>query len=311
MNEEAAALDSSGSFDRPASAGSVNHRPAFTDRGRFRGCRGGVITMHRALTRLVLTPLDLVKAALLMLVLSFAWIVSLPWLCGMWSYLLGNGMRILALHTTLGLTEHHITRYIRFLIPYPRMEGIAPSAWTWWSTAAVVCLLYAASYFFPKTITPVTYLVRAALFVQSTALLYFLLAAARFPHTPDSYMEGLISYQIALISAVPALFGLTYYIFKFSLSRKIALTVLTMSHLFLFLPVQILLQAAVLEKSVLFMPILYIVFGLPVNILIILAFYSWGMSWPSDGNVKKRTIAYRSGSPQSSGSATSRFAQGS
>jgi len=31
---------------------------------------------------------------------------------------------------------------------------------------------------------------------------------------------------------------------------------------------------------VLFMPVLYIVFGLPVDVLIILAFYSWGMSWP-------------------------------
>jgi hypothetical protein len=47
---------------------------------------------------------------------------------------------------------------------------------------------------------------------------------------------------------------------------------------------------------------------LPVNILIILAFYSWGMSWPSDGNVKKPTTAYRAGSPQPSGLATSRFA---
>jgi len=119
------------------------------------------------------------------------------------------------------------------------------------------------------------------LFIQATALLYFLLAAARFPHSPDSYLEGIVSYRIALISAVPLLFGLTYYIFKFSLFQKIALTVLTMSYLSLFLPLQILLQAMILQKSVLFMPVLYIVFGLPVDIILILAFYSWGMSWPS------------------------------
>jgi hypothetical protein len=260
--------------------------PTFTDRGRFRGHRGGVITMHRAMTRFVLEPLDLLTAVLLVLLLSFAWIVSLPWLCRMWGYLLGSGMRILALHATLGLAEHHITRYVRFVIPYPRIEGTAPDAWTWWFTAAVVCLLYAASHFFPKKLTPVTYLLRATLFIQVTALLYFLLAAARFPHTPDSYLEGLVSYGIALISTVPALFGLTYYIFNFGLLKKIALTVLTMSHLCLFLPVQTLLQAMVLEKTVLFMPILYIVFGLPVDILIILAFYSWGMSWPSDHSAK-------------------------
>jgi hypothetical protein len=261
--------------------------PTFTDHiDRFRGHRGGVINMHRALTRFILDPLDLVRAFLLVLFLSFAWIVSLPWLCRMWAYLLENGIRFLGLHAILGLAEHHLTPYVRFAIPYTRMDGIPPDAWTWWSTAAVVCLLYGLSYFFPKTLTPVTYLFRAALFIQFTALLYFLLAPTQFPHTPDSYMEGLVSYQIALISAVPALFGLTYSIFKFDLIRKIALPVLTMVHLSLFLPLQILLQSKVLERSVLFMPILYIVFGLPLDIFIILAFYSWGMSWQSGQDAK-------------------------
>ena len=59
------------------------------------------------------------------------------------------------------------------------------------------------------------------------------------------------------------------------------LTVVAMTHLTLFLPLLILLQAMVLQKSVLFMPLLYIVFGLPVEVLMIIAFYSWGMSWPS------------------------------
>jgi hypothetical protein len=282
----AAALDSSKNSDSRASSEAAQYVPRSADRGRFRGHRGGVITMHRALTHFILEPRSLITASLLVLLLSVTWIVSLPWLCLMWGYVLGNGMKILALHAELGLTEHHLTPYIRFVIPFPKMEGIAPDARTWWSTAAVVCLLYAASYFFPQKLTPVTYFLRAVLFVQVTALLYFLLIPARFPHTPDSYMEGLVSYRIALISGVPALFGLSYYIFEFGLIKKIALTTLTMSYLSLFLPVQILLQAMVLEKSVLFMPILYIVFGLPVDILIIVAFYSWGMSWSSDQAVK-------------------------
>jgi hypothetical protein len=282
----AAALDSSKNSDRRAFSAAVKFAPRFADRGRFRGHRGGIIAMHRALTRYVLQPQDLITVALLVLLLSIAWIASLPCFCRMWRYAVENGMKMLALHTELGLTEHHITPYIRFVIPFPKMEGIAPDPRTWWSTAAVVCLLYAGSYLFPKKFTPVMYLLRAVLLIQVTALLYFLLMPARFPHTPDSYMEGFVTYGIALISSVPVLFGLTYYIFSFSLLRKIALTVMTMSYLSLFLPVEILLQAMVLEKSVLFMPILYIVFGLPVEILMILAFYSWGMSWPSDQTAK-------------------------
>jgi len=63
------------------------------------------------------------------------------------------------------------------------------------------------------------------------------------------------------------------------LLRKAFLTAIAMTHLALFLPFQVLLQALFLQKTVLFMPVLYIIFGMPVNILIIVAFYSWGMTW--------------------------------
>jgi hypothetical protein len=63
------------------------------------------------------------------------------------------------------------------------------------------------------------------------------------------------------------------------LLKKALLTTVAMTHLALFLPLQILLQGLFLQKTVLFMPVLYIIFGMPVNILIIVAFYSWGMTW--------------------------------
>src|SRR5260221_10980598 len=46
----------------------------------------------------------------------------------------------------------------------------------------------------------------------------------------------------------------------------------------LFLPLQVLLQGLILQKTVLFMPVLYIVFGMPLDVLIIIAFYAWGRS---------------------------------
>lgn len=238
--------------------------------------------MHRALTRFVLEPSDLITAALLVMLFTFAWAVSLPWLCRMWQYIFTEGIRLLSLRCEMGLREHFATPYIRFLVPYPKMEGVSPDAETWWVTAAVVSVLFAASYVLPKNFTPIVYLLRAVLFIQVTALVYFVWMPAKFPHTPDSYMEGMVTYGIALISIVPILFGLTYYIFRFRLIRKAALTAVTMVHLAIFFPLQILAQAVLLEKSVLFMPVLYIVFGLPVDVMIILAFYSWGMSWPSE-----------------------------
>jgi hypothetical protein len=280
-----AALDSSKTSDRRMPSGGVNYLSSFAELSRLRGHRGGVISMHRALTRFVLGPRDLTTSGVLVLLISFVWAVSLPQLCRFWQYVLTVGLRTLALRADLGLSKHQVASAIRFAVPYPRMVGAPPDSPTWWLTASVVILLLAASFFLPTRLTPVKYLLRAALFIQATGLAYFMWAPGRFPHTPDSYLEGLMGYAIALISFVPILFGLTYYIFDFGLVKKALLTVMTMTHLSLFLPLQILLQAAWLEKSVLFMPLLYIVFGLPVDVLIILAFYSWGMSW----SMKPRT----------------------
>jgi hypothetical protein len=271
------ALDSSGNFEhREKSAGL--HVPKLADPVRTRGHRGGVIAMHRALAHFRLGPINLVIAIALFVFFSAIWLVFLPRVCQFWTRVLALGIRLLPLRAELGIAEEHLT-FIHFNIPYLRMEPVLPSSETWWLTCALTVAMFAASFFLPSKLIPVIYLLRGILLVPATALLYFLFLPARFPHTPDSYMQGLVTAGIALISTVPLLFGLTYYIFDFGLLKKAFLTAITMTHLALFLPLQILLQALFLQKTVLFMPVLYIIFGMPINILIIIAFYSWGMTW--------------------------------
>ena len=77
-------MDSSKSFDHRAPSAAAKQPPRFADRSRFRGYRGGVIAMHRALARFVLEPLDLVTAALLVVLFTFVWIAALPWVCRFW-----------------------------------------------------------------------------------------------------------------------------------------------------------------------------------------------------------------------------------
>jgi hypothetical protein len=254
------------------------------DLRRSRGHRGGVIPMHRALAHFHLRPMNLVTAVSLFLLFSYLWFACLPRVCQFWSRVFKIGIQLLPLRAELG--SHRITSSVELDIPFLRLDSVLPGARIWWLTCAVTILLFVATYFLSQRWTPVVYLVRGILFVQATALLYFALRSAHFPHTSDSYMEGLVASAIGLISAVPALYGLIYYIFDFGLLRKALLTTLTMAHLTLFLPFQVLLQALVLQKTVLFMPLLYIVFGLPVDILLIIALYSWGMTWPFRGQKK-------------------------
>lgn len=249
------------------------------DPTRFRGHRGGVISMHRALAHFHLGPMNLLAATSLFLFFSSVWLFLLARVCRFWQSVLEAGLRYLPLRAELALSEHRITPALRFDVPYFRMEPVLPTPAMWWLTCAVTVLLFAATFFLSKKWIPVVYLLRAVLLVQVSALLYFMLMPARFPHTPESYLEGLTSSGAALITAVPLLFGLVYYIFDFGLLKKAALTSLTMLYLTLFLPFQILLQSVILQKTVLFMPLLYIVFGMPLDILLIIAFYSWGMTW--------------------------------
>jgi hypothetical protein len=272
-------LDSSGSSERREIAPIGLDVSKLADPVRTRGHRGGVIPMHRALAHFRLGPMNLITAIFLFVFFLSVWLLLLPRVCYFWNRVLTFGIRVLPLRAEIGLAEHQLTPFIRFDIPYLRMEPVLPSAEVWWLTFAATLALCAASLLLPTRLIPIIYLLRGILLVPVTALLYFALLPARFPHTPDSYMQGLVTAGIALISTVPLLFGLTYYIFDFGLLKKSFLTAITMAHLALFLPLQVLLQALFLQRTVLFMPVLYIIFGMPVNILIIIAFYSWGMTW--------------------------------
>ena len=250
--------------------------PAETTRDR--GHRGGVIGMHRALAHFRLGPMNMATSLALLALFSWIWVGILPRVCRFWSRTLAIGVSTLPLHARLDVAERHFG-FVTLQIPYLRMEPILPSLWLWSVTCAVTLLLFAATYLLPKHLTPVVYLSRAVLIVQGTALVYFALWPVGFPHTPDGYMEALVTAIIALITVVPGLYALTYYIFDFGLAKKALLTSITMAHLTLFLPLQVLLQALVLQTTVLFMPVLYIVCGMLVDVLLIIAFYSWGMTW--------------------------------
>lgn len=251
----------------------------FADPIRSRGHRGGVIPMHRALAHFRLGPMNLVTSVSLFFFFSSIWLVLLPRVCRFWSRLLAWSLSRLPIQASLDLSERHLSSF-RLQIPYLRMEAVFPTPSTWILTCALTLLLFALTWLIPRKLMPIIYLTRAILLIQASALLYFALWPLQFKHTPDGYMEGLVNSGIGLISIIPLLFALTYYIFDFGLWKKAFLTALTMTYLAMFLPFQILLQALVLQKSLLFMPVLYIVFGIALDVMLIIAFYSWGMTWP-------------------------------
>ena len=235
--------------------------------------------MHRAMASYVMSPADLITAVMMVILLTLVWALAVPAVCELWVHMMDYGMHNLPFHGQLHITEHHIVSFLKFRVPFPSMEPVLPNALVWRATGLVTLAIFVGTFFLPAQWIPVTYLLRGILFIQATALVYFALIPAEFPHTPDSYLEGLLASGLALISILPLLFGLTFFIFQFSMPQKVFLTMMTMGHLVLFLPLQVMLQGLILQKTVLFMPVLYIVFGMPLDVLIIIAFYAWGMTW--------------------------------
>lgn len=235
--------------------------------------------MHRALNHLQLGPGEVVNSVMLFCFAVIVWLMSLPLVCRFWFYVLRMGIKSLPLRAALGTSNHRASTFLNFKVPYLKIEPLLPSPHMWLAVCIITLLLFAISYMFSSKWTPIVYLLRAVLIIQISALIYFAVIPGHFPHTPDSYMEGLITSGIGLISAVPFLFALTFYIFQIGALKKISLTLFAMGYLIVFLPFQMLLQGLVLQTTVLFMPVLYVVCGMPLDVLLIIAIYSYGMTF--------------------------------
>src|SRR5579863_2542938 len=158
-----------------------------------RGHRGGVISMHRALTHFRLGPMNVVTSLSLFFLFSWIWVVVLPSLCHFWNHFLALSLQFLPLNGKLEVAVHQFNSSYRLEVPYLRIYSVLPNLWTWSVTCGITLLMFGATFKLPREWVPFIYMARGILLVQATALFYFALWPERFPHSPDSYMEALIT----------------------------------------------------------------------------------------------------------------------
>lgn len=245
---------------------------------RHRGWRGGFITPHRAFVRLRIGPRRICEMLLLAAAGVGAWLAVLPLVGRLWGYIFvfwGNhlGFRGDVLLAPQGWGHIH------FALPCFTIAAGPATGFGWWITTGLTVLAFAASFLLGEEALPWAYLLRAFCLLQATALGYFALASARFPHDLPGYTVSMLVFSSILIGLVPVLYAFTFYLLNFSIRQKLFLTFATMAHLIVFVPHQYILHAYLLHGSVLFMPVLYFMFGPFLDILAFIGFYSWGMSW--------------------------------
>jgi hypothetical protein len=247
---------------------------------RHLGYRGKTILRHRAFRTLPLQPFNLVRSGLLALLLTALWIAVRPAVGRLWAAMFDMGFRLMGIPGTVGAAEVESV-FVNYGMPRIDATGPFPGMFLDGVAGIVTLCVFLATFAFPVSFTPVSYLLRAVCFIQASAVVYFAVVPNSFPHSLSTYMAGMLDITMAYLGFIPALMGFTYYIFDVSMARSAILTTLTVAHLVIFTPLQYLVHILVIVNgSLLFMPVLYAVFGILPQVGVFIAFYSWGMSWP-------------------------------
>ena len=246
------------------------------------GIRGGRIAPRRAMIGLKPTPYLVVDLLLLPAIFALAVFVGLDRVTLAWRAVMD------ALRVPLGLGDVITTSVVELLpgltvaLPTYPAGGAWPTAYdlrTGWIVTAVLAVL---GMLMRGRFTPLGYLLRSLAILQLSAQVWFSLAEPPWPYSLATYGTGLLSTGVVILLLIPFLVAATFFIFDFRLWQKVALTTLLLVHLAVLFPLQATLHVWIVHRaSFLAMPVLFLVFGVLLDVFVYVALYGWAMSWRS------------------------------
>lgn len=158
-------------------------------------------------------------------------------------------------------------------------QSLLPGPTTGVISTVVVIVAFASTWRMPDRFMPLKYLVRILCVVQGSALLFFMAMPGRFPYTVGAHLSAVLTAGYGLVLVLPALLALGYGVLELPVRRKLADPLLLLAYFALAVPHKAVLHVLVLQHlSVLFMPLLYLCFGLLFDVMLFVALYSWLVS---------------------------------
>ena len=247
---------------------------------RVRGHKGGVIAPHRAMVGLrwsawrLLTTLVLVAGALA------GNLAALPWLGRGWQLLFLRARDYLGISAPIGTQTLSLPGGLSFTLPVVATFTPLPDTRVLWIAAIACAAVLLLSFLLPERFTPLRYFLRLLVLVQVSAVLFFGFAPDPFPYRLEDHVFILLTAGLVVMALVPLLLGLTLHVFDLALWRKLVLTVLILGHLALFIPLNALVHVwLIMRGTAVLMPVLFLVFGLLLDVFIFVTFYAWALSW--------------------------------
>jgi len=250
---------------------------------RHRGFRGGHIQRHRALlTSAAERRHRALQACALCAILLVPWLFLMKWVSAMWGAILSFWTEVLGITGYVTMVRYRIADLYDFAAPYVHVHSEAPDMFQLLMGWLITLVLFVITFLLPRRFLPLAYLLRVVVLFQACAQTFFTFVPVDFPYSASGYIHGVLIAGLAMVTVVPVVLAFTHFVFDFTWWRRMGLALMIMVYFIVSLPMQYMAHAAVLHlTSLLYLPILFFVFGLPLNVVAFISFYSWGASWRS------------------------------
>jgi len=258
----------------------VGQRDQKLKRFRRMGVYGSVIQPHRSMAVFQFLPSSLLSVIGIPLTLISVSLLSLPHVMHLWKVFFSYAFNLMGLEADIRVYTLKILPYYYLDIPSCSVNAEWPGMVDFQGVGIASAVIFIISFLFSENLTPFVYFLRVLCFVQLTAFAYFKFAAAPFPYQLSGYMANLLRGGIIIVLLIPILFAITLYLYKMPLVQKLLVSIMTMGHLIIFIPLQALIHMYVIKLcSYLMLPTMFFMFGYLLEIFIVISFYSWAMSW--------------------------------
>ena len=265
----------------PGSGAAALERARRLEALRVRGTRGGVIPPHRSMVGMPWTVWRLATTLTLGAGGLAALVLALPALGTLWFWIFREVRDRVFPGIPLGDQTFTLPFGIELTLPVLAVGTPLPDQATLLVAGGITAAVVLATFLLSERWIPLRYLLRLLAFLQATAIAFFAVAPEAFPYRLQDHVFLLLAAGLVVMALVPLVLSFTLHVFDLAFWRKTLVTVALLAHLSIFLPLQVLLHVGlVLQGTALLMPVLFLMFGLLLDVLILVAFYGWALSWP-------------------------------
>ncbi|WP_337883339.1 hypothetical protein [Chromobacterium haemolyticum] len=244
---------------------------------RHTGHGGELISLHRAMRTESFQRLRWLEILGIPLLFNLLLLAFLPQTLALWRLVTQWSIEVTGVPAQLSSLEILNGQIPGLLLPWLDLPASVPSFWQWWGNGLAGLLL---SFLISPENMPMRYLLRLFVIIHGCSCVYFALLPAAFNHSLPEYHSSCLTFVLTLLFLMPWVHALTFHVLEKPLWHKFALTGVSLAYLLLEAPLHYFAAALVLHYgSLLFMPLLFILGSLMMEVMMMIALYAWAMSW--------------------------------